>query len=125
MNPTILEFLNKHFSQVRDFWAGLSSRRRIVLVGSAILVFGGIHAFRQHMADRAYRPLYTQLTEEEAGAAVEKLKDLQVPYRLAAGGTTILVPEPHGFTVSQNSTGFNFTGMPAGSFFRWAFDHIF
>ena len=95
MNPTILEFLGKCFGQVRDFWTGLSPRRRIVLVGSAILIFGGIHAFRQHMADRAYRPLYTQLTEEEAGAAVEKLKDLQVPYRLAAGGTTILVPEPH------------------------------
>ena len=95
MNPRFVEFLNKCFGQVRDFWVGLSRRRKIVLVLSALLVFGGIYAFREHMADRAYRPLYTQLTVEEAGAAVERLKDLQVPYRLASGGTTILVPEPH------------------------------
>ena len=47
------------------------------------------------MADRAYRPLYTGLTDEEAGTAVARLKELQVPYKLAGGGGTILVPEPH------------------------------
>ena len=95
MNPRVVEFLKQYFGQVLNFWLGLSPRRRIVLVVSALLVFGGIYAFREHMADRAFRPLYTQLTEKEAGAAVERLKELQVPYRLASGGTTILVPEPH------------------------------
>ncbi len=95
MNPRVVEFLNQYFGQILIFWRGLSPRRRIVLLGSAVLVFGGLYAFREHMADRAFLPLYTQLTEKEAGAAVERLKELQVPYRLASGGTTILVPEPH------------------------------
>ncbi len=95
MNPRVVEFLKQYFGQVLNFWLGLNPRRRIVLVVSALLVFGGIYAFREHMADRAFRPLYTQLTEKEAGAAVERLKELQVLYRLASGGTTILVPEPH------------------------------
>ena len=62
---------------------------------SGVLVFTGILSFRSMMADRAYRPLYTDLTDQEAGAAVARLKELQVPYKLAGGGHTILVPEPH------------------------------
>ena len=94
MNPRVAEFLSKFFGQVLEFWTRLSPRQRIVLLGSAALVFGGLYSFREYMADRAFRPLYTQLTEEEAGAAVERLKELKVPYRLASGGSTILVPEP-------------------------------
>ena len=64
-------------------------------MASGTLVFAGIFAFRSEMADRAYRPLYTGLTDKEAGLAVARLKEMQVPYKLAGGGGTILVPEPH------------------------------
>jgi len=88
-------FFTTNGQQIATFWSGLTVRRRIILVTSGLLVFAGIFIFRSEMADRAYRPLYTGLTDQEAGTAVARLKELQIPYKLAGGGGTILVPEPH------------------------------
>ena len=80
--------------QVSGLFQGFTLQRKIALLVLGAFVFGGISAFRWFMLERAFRPLYTDLSQEEAGAAVERLKQLQVPYKLAAGGQTILVPEP-------------------------------
>ena len=80
--------------QVTGLFQGLTLQRKIALLVLGALVFGGISAFRWVMLEWAFRPLYTDLSQEEAGAAVARLKELQVPYKLAAGGQTILVPEP-------------------------------
>src|SRR5579885_1155919 len=37
--------------------------------------------------------LFANLAPEDAGAIVEKLKESKVPYQVAAGGTSILVPD--------------------------------
>ncbi|GAM09699.1 flagellar M-ring protein [Geobacter sp. OR-1] len=39
-----------------------------------------------------YKPLFANLTTEDAGEIVKKLKDQKVPYRLSADGKAILVP---------------------------------
>ena len=95
MIERLAAFFTKTALQIAAFWSGLTTRRKITLVTSGLLVIFGILALRREMADRAYRPLYTGLTDQEAGAAVARLKELQVPYKLAGGGGTILVPEPH------------------------------
>ena len=53
----------------------------------------GIAFFVWRMNDHAYRPVYSDLTEAEAGTAAQRLDELNVPYKLAASGTTIMVPE--------------------------------
>ena len=95
MIERLAAFFTSNGRQIAAFWSGLTVRRKVILVASGSLVFAGILVFRSEMADRAYRPLYTGLTDEEAGTAVARLKELQVPYKLAGGGGTILVPEPH------------------------------
>jgi len=40
-----------------------------------------------------YAPLFTGLDPAEAGAMVEKLKEMNIPYRLTEQGKTIEVPE--------------------------------
>ena len=80
--------------QVAGLFQGFTWQRKIALLVLGALVFGGISAFRWVMLEWAFRPLYADLSQEEAGAAVARLKELQVPYKLAAGGQTILVPEP-------------------------------
>jgi flagellar M-ring protein FliF len=91
----IFEAFKRLAGQLSAIWSAMTPRRRVVLVGSAVLVLSGIWLLQSAMADRAYRPLYTDLTDEEAGVVVARLKELQVPYRLAAGGHTVMVPEPH------------------------------
>jgi len=63
------------------------------LVGG--VVGGSIIAFTLliMVANRTdYRPLFTNLTSEDAGEIVTKLKEQKVPYRIAPDGKAILVP---------------------------------
>ena len=89
----IVAVLSQFSDRFLESWNGVSLKRRIILVTSAVLIFAGIWSFRSYMAERAYRPLYTNLTPEEAGTAVDRLKELEIPYKLAARGATIMVPE--------------------------------
>lgn len=53
-------------------------------VAFAVLIF---------VANRTdYRPLFTNLTSEDAGEIVKKLKDAKTPYQITADGKGILVP---------------------------------
>jgi flagellar M-ring protein FliF len=89
----LLAALRFLFGPLLEFWAGLSRRRKLNLIAFALLVFGALWGLRWYMVERGYRPLYTDLTDQEAGAAVERLRQMQVPFRLASNGSTILVPE--------------------------------
>ena len=44
-----------------------------------------------YQGDKAYEPLYSRLTPEDAGAITSELKSQKIPYRLAADGTAIEV----------------------------------
>jgi flagellar M-ring protein FliF len=90
---TLLAALRSLFGPLLEFWAALSRRRKLNLIAFALCVFGAVWAFRWYMLERAYRPLYTDLTDQEAGTAVERLRQMEVPFRLASNGGTILVPE--------------------------------
>jgi flagellar M-ring protein FliF len=81
------------FGPLLEFWASLSRRRKLNFIAFFLVVFGALWGVRWYMLERAYRPLYTDLTDQEAGAAVERLRQMQVPYRLAANGSTVLVPQ--------------------------------
>ena len=89
----IVAVLSQFRDRFLESWNGVSLKRRIILVTSAVLIFAGIWSFRSYMAERAYRPLYTNLTPEEAGTTVDRLKELEIPYKLVARGSTIMVPE--------------------------------
>jgi len=92
---SFFEGLKRFAGQLVALWSAMSVRRRVVLAVSVVLVLAGIWALQRAMADRAFRPLYTDLSDEEAGMVVSRLKALEVPYKLAAGGHTVMVPEPY------------------------------
>lgn len=79
--------------QLTDFWASLSTPKRIALVSVMAVVLASVLAISVVGSRENYATLYSELATEDAAAIVEKLKTSQVPYRLEAGGTTIQVPE--------------------------------
>ena len=93
MISSLLAALRSLFGPLWEFWAALSRRRKLNLIVLALCVFGALWVFRWYMLERAYRPLYTDLTDQEAGTAAERLRQMDVPFRLASNGGTILVPE--------------------------------
>ncbi len=50
-----------------------------------VLMFGGAR-------DSDFRPLFPNLSEKDGGQIIDKLAQMNVPYRFAEGGSTIMVP---------------------------------
>jgi len=59
---------------------------------SAALVGGALAVLSRWSRERDFRPLYTNLSPEDGGAVVAKLKETGVEYRLSESGTSVLVP---------------------------------
>ncbi|MCW5978993.1 MAG: flagellar M-ring protein FliF [Bryobacteraceae bacterium] len=70
----------------------LTLRQKISLVVAAIAVAGGLYSLAHWNRERDFRPLYTGMAPEDAGAVVARLREAGVQYRLSDSGTTILVP---------------------------------
>lgn len=79
--------------QLADFWASLPTPKRIALVLVTALVLTSVMAVSVLGSRETYGTLYSELSAEDAGAIVEKLKTAQVPYKLESNGTMIMVPE--------------------------------
>jgi flagellar M-ring protein FliF len=73
----------------------------------AVLVFMGMGA-----RDSDYRVLFPNLSDKDGGAVIERLTQLNVPYKFAEGGGTILVPagRVHELRMKLASA-----GLPSGS----------
>ncbi|MGH3704254.1 MAG: flagellar basal-body MS-ring/collar protein FliF [Agromyces sp.] len=68
------------------------AQRVLTLLGVAVLAVG-IVAVGAWLSKPAYTPLFSGLSGADASAVVEQLRGSNVPYQLAEGGSTVLVPE--------------------------------
>jgi len=78
--------------QFRKVIANLSAMQRITIALVVVAVGSGLYALVHWRQESDFRPLYTTLASEDAGAVVQKLKETGVAYRLSENGSTILVP---------------------------------
>jgi flagellar M-ring protein FliF len=76
---------------IAPFLALSTSKRLVVggVVGLSIILFASLIM----VANKTdYRPLFANLTGEDAGEIVKKLKEQKIPYRIEGDGKAILVP---------------------------------
>jgi len=78
--------------QFRKVIANLSAMQRLTIALVVVAVGAGIYALVHWRQESDFRPLYTTLASEDAGAVVQKLKESGVAYRLSENGSTVLVP---------------------------------
>jgi len=79
-------------NQLRQIFDRLSWPQRIWIAAAAIAVAGGLAWINHWNQERDFKPLFTGLADEDAGALLTKLHESGVEYRLTSGGSTILVP---------------------------------
>jgi len=79
-------------NQLKQIFDRLSWPQRIWIVVAALAVVGGLTWINHWNQERDFKPLFSGLADEDAGALVAKLHEVGVEYRLASGGSTILVP---------------------------------
>jgi flagellar M-ring protein FliF len=79
-------------AQLADFFLAQPPARRVAIagigIGSLVLVLGLAWWVQRPL----YRPLFTNLGEQDAGAIVEALRAEKVPFQLEDGGRAVLVP---------------------------------
>ena len=80
------------FGQIRNIISSLSIRQRIAIVCVALLALAGTLSLSHWSKESDFKPLYTNLAPEDAGAVVQKLKESGAEFRLSENGTTVLGP---------------------------------
>lgn len=89
MPPQISGFFRRMGSGIQGFTTG---QKTIAIIGVAVLVLGTV-ALAAWLGKPAYSPLFSGLKDTDANGIVEQLRKDNVPYEIANGGSTILVPE--------------------------------
>jgi flagellar M-ring protein FliF len=78
--------------QLKKLLASLSLKQKISIGVAAALVLFGLYEFSSWRKTSNFKPLYTGVSPEEAGAIVQKIKESGVDYRLSQTGGVISVP---------------------------------
>ncbi|HTU45174.1 MAG TPA: flagellar basal-body MS-ring/collar protein FliF [Bryobacteraceae bacterium] len=78
--------------QLRKFVASLTIRQRLTIIASAILIIIALSGFLHWNRERDFKPLYSNLSAEDSGAVLAKLRESGVEYRVRDADSTILVP---------------------------------
>ena len=78
--------------QLKRLVQALPVRQRILILAAAIASGAGIWFLAHWNKERDFKPLYTGLASEDAGAMVVKLKESGTEYRILEGGSVVLVP---------------------------------
>src|SRR5207248_3378079 len=89
--------------------ASLGLRQRLTIAATALLVGGGLFALVRWKREADFRPLFTEMAAEDAGAVVQKLKEAGVPYRLSENGGTVMVPSDR---IAEWRLGMAAAGLP-------------
>ena len=78
--------------QLKQLFASLSIRQRIGIAVAAIAVIAGLTSFMSWNNERNFKPLYTDLSAEDAGVVLTRLKESGTEYRVTGNGSTVMVP---------------------------------
>ncbi len=79
--------------RIQERFAALPRSSRILAFTTLAAALALVGYFYLRTSFEPYAVLYNQMEKEDAGALVAKLKEMKVPYRLAADGGTVEVPE--------------------------------
>jgi flagellar M-ring protein FliF len=78
--------------QLKKILATLTLRQKILILAAAAAVAVSLVAFTRWRRESDFRPLYTGLAADDAGAIVRKLRESGAEYRLGDDGTSVSVP---------------------------------
>ena len=79
--------------QLKKTWEGMNQGQRLLFLLISTVLVAGIATLFLYAGKPDYVPLFRNLSIEESGKIVDKLKELNIPYQISNGGTGILVPQ--------------------------------
>jgi flagellar M-ring protein FliF len=112
MKPSMKDVVTRALARYqRTFTAFTTGQKVVAVVGTVALLLAGFMIFRW-ASTPSYAPLYSNLSASDASAVVDKLNSEGVPYQLANGGATIMVPKDKVYSSRISLSG---QGLPSSS----------
>ena len=103
--------LSKLGGQLKAIWSQLGAGQRLT-VGAATFVFiAGLAAIGLWSSHGDYGLLYGRLSDAEASKVISALDDAKVPYKISAGGGSIMIPQDKVYQMRMQLAG---RGIPQG-----------
>jgi flagellar M-ring protein FliF len=99
------------FEQFIAAFKGLPTSKKITMTVVLTLVIAGFGMMFSWAQKIDYQVLFANLSPEGAGSIVIKLKEQRIPYELAGGGSTVLVPAEKVYELRLALAG---EGLPVG-----------
>ncbi len=107
--------LNQYAANARELWNKLSLNQKVLIAGAAMLIITTVAILAiSNDSTRKYEILYTDLTEKDAAAIVEKLDEDKINYKLSDNGATIAVPAEQKYKARLNLASQNLPRGEAG-----------
>jgi flagellar M-ring protein FliF len=106
------EQLGRFKERARRFASGFTAGQKAVTIAAAVLVVAGAVLFMSLSSKPTYAPLFTNLQPQDAANITAKLQSANVPFQLADGGSTIMVPAND---VAKERLAMAEAGLPAQS----------
>ncbi len=104
--------LTRYLTRARDTFGGFTAgQKAVAVIGTAALLIAVFMVFRW-VSTPSYAPLYSNLSGTDASAVIEELDSQGVPYEIAGGGGTIMVPRSDVYSTRITLSG---KGLPAST----------
>jgi flagellar M-ring protein FliF len=104
--------VNQTLGKAKGFMTGFTAGQRSVVIVAILALLMGGYALSRWVAQPDWEPLYGGLSGTDASSVTQQLGTDGVKYKLAEGGTTILVPKDKVYSERIALAG---KGLPAGS----------
>jgi flagellar M-ring protein FliF len=106
------EFLKKFLEQLQETFKRIPPGRRVAILAAAGIIMTVFIVMVFWAKTEEFQLLYSNLSSEDASAIVTKLKEKRVPYKISAGGDSIMVPSRDVYELRLQLAG---EGLPQGS----------
>ena len=103
--------MNSSFAQFMKFVGELPLSKKISIAVIVLLIVSGFLVMFFWANQEDYQVLFNNLSPQDGGAIVEKLKEKNIPYQLGAGGSTVRVPADKVYELRLALAG---DGLPGG-----------
>ena len=86
------EYIKKLWSQIHEFFGGLSPAKKmftIIIATGLVVVIGGLFFWA---GEKSFRPLMTNLNPEDSANIIRILREKRIPFKVDTTGKNIEVP---------------------------------
>ncbi len=103
--------LSKLGGQLQAIWSQLGAGQRLTVGAATFVLAAGLAAIAFWSSHGDYGLLYGRLSDSEASKVIAALDDAKVPYKISAGGGSIMIPADKVYQMRMQLAG---RGIPSG-----------